>query len=84
MAMDFPSWIRPEIIPGLPFRWYGLMYIFAFATAFLLYRRQLKERRFPMTEDQLYSLFTWGILGLLLGARIFSALVYDTTKFLPI
>ncbi|MCL2192981.1 MAG: prolipoprotein diacylglyceryl transferase [Treponema sp.] len=81
MAIDFPSWLRPEIIPGLPFRWYGLMYIFAFATAFLLYRRQLKERRFPMTEDQLYSLFTWGILGLLLGARIFSALVYDTTNF---
>ena len=81
LSVDFPSWLRPEIVPGLPFRWYGLMYIFAFATAFLLYRRQVKERRFPMTEDQLYSLFTWGILGLLLGARIFSALVYETTNF---
>jgi len=81
LAAEFPSWLRPEIIPGLPFRWYGLMYIFAFATAFLLYRRQLRERRFPMTEDGLYSLFAWGILGLLLGARLFSALVYDTTGF---
>jgi len=81
VAIDFPSWLRPEIIPGLPFRWYGLMYIFAFTTAFLVYRRQLKERRFPMTEDQLYALFAWGILGLLVGARVFSALVYDTTNF---
>ena len=81
LSIDFPSWLRPEIVPGLPFRWYGLMYIFAFATAFLLYRRQLRERRFPMTEDELYALFTWGILGLLFGARVFSALVYDTTGF---
>ena len=58
-------------------RWYGLMYIFAFATAFLLYRVQVRERKFPMTEDGLYSLFSWGILGLILGARIFSTLVYS-------
>ena len=79
LSIDFPSWLKPEIIPGLPVRWYGLMYVFAFATAFLVYRRQIKERNFPMTEDQLYGLFTWGILGLLLGARLFSTLVYETS-----
>jgi len=78
LSVGFPSWLKPEIIPGLPFRWYGLMYIFAFATAFLLYRRQVQERRFPMTEDQLSALFCWGILGLLLGARVFSTIVYET------
>jgi phosphatidylglycerol:prolipoprotein diacylglycerol transferase len=79
LSVDFPSSLKPEIIPGLPFRWYGLMYIFAFATAFLIYRRQVRERRFPMTEEQLYSLFTWGIVGLLLGARLFSTIVYETS-----
>ena len=79
LSVDFPSWLKPEMIPGLPFRWYGLMYIFAFATAFLLYRRQVKERRFPMTEDGLYSMFSWGILGLLVGARLFSTIVYETS-----
>jgi phosphatidylglycerol:prolipoprotein diacylglycerol transferase len=79
LSVNFPSWLKPEMIPGLPFRWYGLMYIFAFATAFLLYRRQIKERHFPMSEDQLTSLFTWGILGLLLGARLFSTIVYETS-----
>ena len=78
LAIQFPSWLKPEIIPGLPLRWYGLMYIFAFGVAFLLYRRQVKERNFPMTEDELSGLFFWGILALIMGARIFSTLVYET------
>ncbi len=60
-------------------RWYGLMYVFAFGAAFLAYRRQVKERNFPMSDDDLSSLFFWGILGLLLGARIFSTLIYETS-----
>ncbi|MDR1507778.1 MAG: prolipoprotein diacylglyceryl transferase [Treponema sp.] len=79
---NFPSWLHPEIIPGLPVRWYGLMYIVAFAVAFLLYRKQVAERRFPMTEDELSGLFFWGILALVLGARIFATLVYETDPVL--
>ena len=77
LAVNFPSWLKPEIIPGLPLRWYGLMYIVAFGVAFLLYRKQVKERNFPLTEDELSGLFFWGILALILGARIFSTLVYE-------
>ncbi|GHV68102.1 prolipoprotein diacylglyceryl transferase [Spirochaetia bacterium] len=77
--LNFPSWLKPEIIPGLPFRWYGLMYIVAFAIAFFLYRRQVRERNFPMNDDQLSSLFGWGILCLLLGARLVAAIVYETS-----
>jgi phosphatidylglycerol:prolipoprotein diacylglycerol transferase len=79
LAVNFPSWLKPEIIPGLPLRWYGLMYIFAFATAFLLYRRQVRERNFPMTDDELSGMFCWCILGLILGARIFATIVYETS-----
>ena len=57
------------------------MYIVSFGVAYLLYRRQVKERNFPMNEDELYGLFFWGILALLLGARIFSTLVYETSDF---
>jgi len=77
LSIPFPSWLKPEVIPGLPVRWYGLMYVFAFATAFILYRRQIKERNFPMTEDDLSSMFTWGILALIVGARLFSTLIYE-------
>jgi phosphatidylglycerol:prolipoprotein diacylglycerol transferase len=33
-----------------------------------------------MTEEELSGLFFWGILALLLGARIFSTLVYETSS----
>ena len=81
LSIPFPSWLKPEIIPGLPIRWYGLMYIVAFGVAYLLYRRQVREKNFPMSDDDLSGLFFWGILALLLGARILSALVYETSDF---
>jgi phosphatidylglycerol:prolipoprotein diacylglycerol transferase len=77
LSIQFPAWLKPEIFSGLPIRWYGLMYIVAFGVAFLLYRRQVRERNFPMTEDELSGLFFWGILALILGARIFSTIVYE-------
>jgi phosphatidylglycerol:prolipoprotein diacylglycerol transferase len=88
LTITYPSWISPEIIPGFPLlRWYGLMYIVAFAIAFLLFRHQVKKgelekaegRGVAITEDDVVSFFTWGIFGLLIGARIFATLVYDTT-----
>lgn len=86
-SIAYPSWISPEIIPGFPLlRWYGLMYIFAFATAYLLFSYQVKkgelekaEKGLKTTEDDVVSFFTWGIFGLLIGARVLSTLVYDTT-----
>lgn len=77
LAVNFPSWIKPEIIPGLPFRWYGLMYLVAFGICWLLYRVQVRERNFPISDDDLSGLFFWAILALVAGARIFSTLVYD-------
>jgi len=84
LSVPFPSWLKPEIIPGLPIRWYGLMYILAFGTAYLLYRRQVKERNFPMSEDDLSSLFFCGVMCLLVGARLFSTIIYypDNTYLL--
>ncbi len=35
LYISFPSWIKPEIFSFLPIRWYGLMYILAFATAYI-------------------------------------------------
>ena len=81
LSISFPSWLKPEIIPGLPVRWYGLMYIFAFATAFIFYRKQVKERNFPMSDDTLSSMFGWGILAIILGARLFSTLIYENGSY---
>lgn len=90
LYVNYPGWIHPEIFPDVPVlglvRWYGLMYIFAFATAFLVLRRELKEGALDIpgqkaTEDDIFSFIACGIIFLILGARIFSTLVYDTSRF---
>ena len=47
LYVNFPSWIHPEIFPGLPvlglLRWYGLMYIFAFGTAFFILKKDYQQ-----------------------------------------
>ena len=46
LYVNYPSWIHPEIIPGVSFlRWYGLMYVFAFAFAYLILKIQFKYNR---------------------------------------
>jgi phosphatidylglycerol---prolipoprotein diacylglyceryl transferase len=79
LAIQFPSWIKPEIVPGLPFRWYGLMYAVAFAVTYLLFRYESKRRAAPWSVDESYAWFFWAIIGLVLGARIVGCLVYDPT-----
>ena len=77
--LQFPEWIKPEIIPGLPLRWYGLMYLLAFLIAFLLFRWQIKDRELDVNKDDIMSFFFWGIIGLLIGARLFATLFFDPT-----
>ncbi len=93
LYIQYPGWIHPEIFPGVPvlglIRWYGLMYIFAFGTAFFILKRLLKEGALDSrasdgslvaaTEDDIFSFIATGIVFLLIGARIFSTLVYDTS-----
>lgn len=88
LYLNYPSWIHPQIFPGVKFlgmiRWYGLMYVFAFVTAFFILKQVAKEGALDSdkqttTEDDLFSFISFGIVCLLLGARIFSTLIYDTT-----
>lgn len=75
--IEYPAWISPEVIPGLPIRWYGLMYLFAFGTTYLLMRVQIRKKKLDISDDDLLNFFFWCIIGLLLGARLFSALIYE-------
>ena len=80
--VEFPTWLRPEIIPGLPIRWYGLMYLVAFAITYRLFLHLAVKRGELQTDrDAVLSLFFWGIVGVLLGGRLFSVLIYDPTGF---
>jgi len=77
--VNYPSWIKPEIFPGLPVRWYGLMYLVAFAFAYFLTRYQVRERKMDVQDEEILNIFFWGIVGMLIGARIFATTIYDPT-----
>ncbi len=79
LFINYPAWIKPEIIPGLPVRWYGLMYLAAFLTGYFLFKKQVSEKKLEIRDEDISNLFFWIILGILLGGRIFSTLVYDTS-----
>ncbi len=88
LYINYPSWIHPQIFPGIKFlgllRWYGLMYVFAFGTAYWILTKVAKEgaldsNNYKATEDDVFGFIATGIVFLLIGARIFSTLVYDTS-----
>lgn len=88
LYLNYPSWIHPQIFPNIPvlnlLRWYGLMYVFAFGTAWILLKKIQKEGFLDTgdkkaTEDDIFSFIFTGIVFLLIGARVFSTFVYDTS-----
>jgi phosphatidylglycerol---prolipoprotein diacylglyceryl transferase len=79
--LQYPSWLRPEIIPGLPLRWYGLMYLVAFAVAYLLFSWQLKTNKIEHQRDMVLDLFFWAIVGVLVGGRLAAVTIYDSTGY---
>lgn len=88
LYINYPSWIHPEIFPGVKFlgllRWYGLMYAVAFGIAYFILRKVANEGaldsdNYKITEDDLFGFLATGILWLLIGARVGSTLIYDTS-----
>ncbi len=81
LYINFPTWISAEIFPNLPIRWYGLMYVIAFLIAYIIFRYQAKNNEINISADETQSFFMFCIIGLLLGARLFSVLIYNGTSY---
>ena len=87
LYIDFPSWIKPEIFGGLNLpsflnflsilRWYGLMYIVAISIAYIQSIYIVKHDSFKtINREKLEDFYFWGVLGLILGARILFCFVW--------
>jgi phosphatidylglycerol---prolipoprotein diacylglyceryl transferase len=61
----------------LAIRWYGLMYILAFGTAWFLGRRRAREAGSGWTPQQVDDLIFYGALGVIVGGRLGSILFYN-------
>ncbi len=79
MFVNYPSWISPYVIEGLPVRWYAVMYIFAFGTAYYLFLKTTKkDKTLEKKKKEVYDdFFLTAIISLLLGARLGSCFFYD-------
>jgi phosphatidylglycerol:prolipoprotein diacylglycerol transferase len=76
--------IDPVIIRigPLAVRWYGVMYLIGFASSYLLVRRQIKKKGLNFGHDFVDSLYSYLILGLLVGARLGYVVFYDLPEYL--
>lgn len=81
--IEYPN-ISPEIfkIGPLSIRWYGLMYLIGFLASFLLVKKQIKEKKLNYFKDFVESLFSYLILGLLIGARLGYVFFYNLSFYL--
>ncbi len=70
----------------LAVRWYGLMYLAAFAAFFLLGRWRLAQQRFAsasgLAQRDLEDLLFWGVMGVVLGGRLGYVIFYKPGYYL--
>lgn len=69
-------------IGPLAIRWYGLMYLVAFAQFIWLGRRRIRAGLAPLTVAQLDDLLFYGMLGVILGGRLGQVLFYEPAYYL--
>lgn len=94
MPHYFPSWLKPEVFAGVNFppalsflgviHWYGVMYIVGLLIFLGLAHYQIhyyKDKLKTLNAERLDNMFFVGVIGLILGGRIFYCLVYDWPYF---
>ncbi len=81
-----PEQMNPVLlqIGGFAVHYYGLMYLVAFTVAYFLCRYRMKHEPFGdvFNGEKLQGLFSAGILGLILGARLGYVLFYNLSYYL--
>lgn len=81
--------IHPQFDPvalqigPLAVRWYGLMYVLAFAGFFFLGRHRILTRpQSGWTLKELDDLMFWGVIGVVVGGRLGQVLFYEPGHFI--
>jgi len=78
-----PSHISPTLfsIGSFQLRYYSIMYLVAFAVAYLLFAYRIKRKEIDLTTETLQDYLVWAMLGLIIGARFGYALFYNFSYY---
>ena len=81
--MTFPT-IDPVFlrIGPLEFRWYGLMYILAFTAAYFVLQTGAKNRKLPLSKDDVADLVFSVAIGIILGGRLGYIIFYNLSYYI--
>jgi phosphatidylglycerol---prolipoprotein diacylglyceryl transferase len=81
---ELPYHINPNLLTfgSFQLRYYSLMYIVAFLITYQLVGHRLKTERFGYSLEVIQDFFLWGIIGLILGARLGYVLFYNPLYYL--
>ncbi len=73
-------------IGDIQIRYYGLMYLTGFITAYYLFKSRFKRGWFKLEPIQVQDLYTYIMVAMMLGARVFYVFIYnwDSYKHDPI
>ena len=79
-----PEHIKPYIfqIGQFQVRYYGLMYIAAFMTLYLLSLHRLKNEKFNYSKTDIENYLVWAVAGLLIGARLGYVFFYNFSYYI--
>jgi phosphatidylglycerol:prolipoprotein diacylglycerol transferase len=74
-----PEHLDPYLIEIGSFRigWYGLMYLAAFATSYILCLYRVKREGIGYSKEFIQDYLIWGAVGLIVGARLGYVMIYN-------
>ncbi|OQY39525.1 MAG: prolipoprotein diacylglyceryl transferase, partial [Spirochaetaceae bacterium 4572_7] len=75
--INYPSWLHPEVIPGFFVRWYAVMYLVGLGITYVLFMKLIRADKYSITKEVASDYIFYIMIGLILGARIFSTLFYE-------
>lgn len=76
---DLNPWVF-RFSENLGIRWYGVAYVIGIAFAAYVFSRWAKQKRLPISVDEVYTLPVYAALGAVLGGRIGHCLFYNLSE----
>ncbi len=76
--------INPVLFSIGPFemRYYGLIFVLGLIIAYFLFAYLARRKKIKLSENDIANLFLYGIIGIILGSRIFYVVVYNLPYYL--